>query len=55
MYDMYAYASYQPELLQLSKLYKTMAIQKKLFCLLSSSAESQGNSGSESEDTFDYV
>lgn len=55
VYDKYAYASYQPELLQLSKLYKTMAIQKKLFCLLSSSAESQGNSGSESEDIFDYV
>lgn len=32
-----------------------MATKRKFFCLHSSCAESQGNSGSESENTFDYI
>lgn len=55
VYDMYAHASYQPGHLQLNKLYKTMATKRKFFCLLSGSAESQGGSGSVSEDTFDNI
>lgn len=53
VYDMYAHASYQPGHLQLNKLYKITATKRKFFCLLSSSAESQGSSGS--EDAFDNI